>query len=107
MARSAISNRHYHVHPHPLLVIMNRAKITAASALILSGVPLLLPSCEDTQSPSAQSPSADLSAKSGRIPVGSSPGSRPETSRDIEEILIGYWAPELEATTRAIERASA
>ena len=86
---------------------MKRAKITAASALILSGVPLLLPSCEDTQSPSAQSSSADLSPKSGRIPVGSSPGSRPETSRDIEEILIGYWAPELEATTRAIERASA
>ena len=79
---------------------MKRLMITAARSLLFSGMLIQLPGCKDTQSSSAKNPSVDPPARPARKVASSSPRSAPVTSRNIEDNLIGYWAPDLEASLR-------
>tara|TARA_B100001094_G_scaffold146546_1_gene141910 strand:+ start:55 stop:693 length:639 start_codon:yes stop_codon:yes gene_type:complete len=77
--------------------------ITAAHCLILSGVSLISLGCEDSQSSSSQKSAGGRSAKSSQERFSSAPDSNLRTAREIEDALIGCWAPDVKATIQEME----
>ncbi len=84
---------------------MKMYKIMTARCLILSGISLICLSCEDSQHSSSQKSVVERSSKSSQKTFYLPPDRNPRTAHEIEDALIGYWAPEVEATIQAMKAA--